>query len=96
MRHRKPFAVVPCCVFPAVFPERMLRMGPHGGTQVQVRSREQLCQWLAAMHPSIRVELVPGIPPPCNTVVYCAQYNDDGGAGGDVAGAHVPGPADPK
>mmetsp|Transcript_21652 Transcript_21652/g.40463 ORF Transcript_21652/g.40463 Transcript_21652/m.40463 type:complete len:373 (-) Transcript_21652:116-1234(-) len=59
----KPFAVVPCCVFPTKFPERKL-------DDVQVRSREQLCAYLATFHPDIKCTVAEEIPGPCNTVVW--------------------------
>eukprot|EP00756_Hemistasia_phaeocysticola_P052566 Hpha_TRINITY_DN27820_c0_g1::TRINITY_DN27820_c0_g1_i1::g.194065::m.194065 len=44
---RRPFAVVPCCVFPSLFPQRRL----HGR---QVRSHTDFCDYLQAKHPAIR------------------------------------------
>ena len=92
----KPFAVVPCCVFPSLFPHRRLVAPLHvgavgdtrgggggdGGTasaagggaggSVQVRTREQLCQFLCLKAPPgvIRRSKVPGLPGPCNDVVF--------------------------
>ena len=92
----KPFAVVPCCVFPSLFPHRRLVAPLHvgavgdtrgggggdGGTasaagggaggSVQVRTREQLCQFLCLKAPPgvIRRGKVPGLPGPCNDVVF--------------------------
>jgi hypothetical protein len=52
----KPFAVVPCCVFPAMFPDRRVRRdgegedgggGKVGGGVVPVTERRQLVRWLA-------------------------------------------------
>ena len=52
----KPFAVVPCCVFPAMFPDRRVRRdgegedggeGAAGGGDVPVTERRQLVRWLA-------------------------------------------------
>ena len=48
VRHRKPFAVVPCCVFARLFPERRT---PEGDV---VATTEQLCAWIQRQHPSIR------------------------------------------
>jgi len=45
---RKPFAVVPCCVFPKKFPERKL---PDGSP---VQSYEDFLQYLSAKHRGIR------------------------------------------
>ena len=48
----KPFAVVPCCVFPALFPDRhVTRIDSNDGTnddpRVPVTERRQLVRWLA-------------------------------------------------
>ena len=55
----KPFAVVPCCVFPAMFPHRRVRRDGEGGRDgggdtaggvgddVPVTERRQLVRWLA-------------------------------------------------
>ena len=54
----KPFAVVPCCVFPAMFPDRRVRRDGEGeggdegaagggGDDVPVTERRQLVRWLA-------------------------------------------------
>ena len=53
----KPFAVVPCCVFPAMFPDRRVRRDGEGedgdegaaggGGDVPVTERRQLVRWLA-------------------------------------------------
>eukprot|EP00747_Dinoflagellata_sp_TGD_P098835 gnl/TRDRNA2_/TRDRNA2_167571_c1_seq1.p1 gnl/TRDRNA2_/TRDRNA2_167571_c1~~gnl/TRDRNA2_/TRDRNA2_167571_c1_seq1.p1 ORF type:complete len:165 (+),score=19.03 gnl/TRDRNA2_/TRDRNA2_167571_c1_seq1:63-557(+) len=45
---RKPFAVIPCCVYAAEFPKRKLPTGK------PVRTYEQLLDFLQAMHPLIR------------------------------------------
>ena len=42
-----PFAVVPCCVFARLFPDRKVDGEP-------VTSHAQLCLWLLARHPAIR------------------------------------------
>jgi hypothetical protein len=62
LRANKPFAVVPCCVFPLLFPERQLSGQP-------VRSYEQFLDYLQAKHPAIRrheLENTPG----CNVVLW--------------------------
>mgnify|MGYP002631119903 FL=1 len=41
----KPFAVVPCCVFPALFPDR--HELTRDDTRIPVTERRQLVQWLA-------------------------------------------------
>lgn len=48
---RKPFAVVPCCVYAKDFPRRRLRSG------AAVRSYEQLLQWVAEWPGVQRCEL---------------------------------------
>jgi hypothetical protein len=44
----KPFAVVPCCVFPSAHPRRRTRDGLH------VRTHEQLCQYYLELDPSVQ------------------------------------------
>jgi hypothetical protein len=39
LHYNKPFVVVPCCVFPSLFPQRTLG-------EMQVRSHEQFCEYL--------------------------------------------------
>lgn len=68
LRDAKPFAVVPCCVFPTLFPHRRLRSG------AEVRSREQLVRYLGEKSPLVRVAVLDGVPGPCNDVVYVASY----------------------
>jgi len=48
LAHRKPFVVLPCCVFPKSNTHRMLRDGS------PVLSHEQFCVYLQEKHPSIR------------------------------------------
>lgn len=50
---RRPFAVVPCCVFAREFPHRAL---PDGGA---VRSYEELCDYLCAKAPGVRRAFLP-------------------------------------
>ena len=77
----KPFAVVPCCVYPTLFAQRRLR----GGSEV--RSLEQLCRYLcektvpARFGGTIQLETVDAIPPPCNHVVWW-RPNHPGPCGG--------------
>jgi hypothetical protein len=42
--YKKPFVVVPCCVFPNLFQER--RVSTDEGNTVPVRSHEQFCRYL--------------------------------------------------
>ena len=41
--YNKPFVVVPCCVFPNLFPQRMIRQGDE---DITVRTVESFCQYL--------------------------------------------------
>jgi hypothetical protein len=59
----KPFAVVPCCVFPSLFRERRLFNGK------TVRSLEQFIQYLLEKDTGILVQVLENVPG-CNTVVY--------------------------
>lgn len=45
LRHGRPFAVVPCCVFSDMFPERKL---PGEAGERLVRTHEDLCRWIRA------------------------------------------------
>ena len=60
----KSFAIVPCCVFPSLFPHRRDAEGS------EVRSLFSFLAYLQAKHPSIKRELVPGMLPPNNWVLY--------------------------
>ena len=53
LRRDLPFAVVPCCVFPAAFPMRRLQSG---GT---VRTYEAFCLWLLERAPGIESAFLP-------------------------------------
>ena len=68
LKYRKPFAVVPCCVFPTKFSFRKLENGE------EVRLREQLCQYLVEKGKShnieVKSEIVKEMPGPCNQVIY--------------------------
>jgi hypothetical protein len=44
-KYKKPFVVVPCCVFPNLFPQRMLQQG---NNMQPVRTVESFCQYLLA------------------------------------------------
>ena len=52
----KPFAIVPCCVFPR---QNSHRRTKDGGP---VRSYEQFIEYLLAKDPGIRREVLPGLP----------------------------------
>ena len=44
IRLKRPFVVVPCCVFPRLFSDRTIE--EQDGSMVQVRTHEQFCQYL--------------------------------------------------
>lgn len=50
---RVPFCVVPCCVFPSLFPERRLQNGK------QVKSYDDFISYLVLKYPKARVEKLP-------------------------------------
>jgi len=60
----KPFAIVPCCVFPTLFPHRYLPSGE------QVRSLESFLIYLQNKHPDIKRCIVPNLLSPTNTALY--------------------------
>ena len=53
LRLNKPFAVVPCCVFPDLFPERVARDG------APVRSYAQFLEYLRSKDPGIETAYLP-------------------------------------
>jgi len=53
VKHRKPFAVVPCCVFPNVFSMRRLADGR------PVRSYDEFCTWLCEQADGSRMAFLP-------------------------------------
>eukprot|EP00937_MAST-01D_sp_MAST-1D-sp2_P005788 g5788.t1 len=53
LAHGKPFAVVPCCVFPSLFPRRRLRSGQ------RVAKYGAFLAYLAAKHHGIRIGQLP-------------------------------------
>lgn len=60
----KPFAIVPCCVFPTLFPHRRMATGEH------VRTLESFLVYLQSKHPNIQRAVVPNLFPPNNIVLY--------------------------
>ena len=71
MRTRKPFAAVPCCVFPNDFPRRRLN-------GALVRKYEDFISYLVSLAPGhIRVEelMFEGR----NKVVYCTSWGPEPG-----------------
>jgi hypothetical protein len=61
LRYKKPFCVVPCCVFPTLFHTRTIRVRDEEGNEreVPVRSYEQFCQYLMNKHPRIQQSILP-------------------------------------
>lgn len=73
--YRKPFVVVPCCVFPNLFNERYILVPTHDATvsdigtkgegtrskekRVVVRSHDQFCKYLLAKDPRFVEEVLP-------------------------------------
>lgn len=57
LKFSKPFVVVPCCVFPNFFVNRMLNEGD--GKQVKVRTHEQFCRYLHQMDKRFVMETLP-------------------------------------
>ena len=57
LKYRKPFVVVPCCVFPRLFNQRYLMK--NDGTRVQVRSHEQFCEYLLQKDRTFKREVLP-------------------------------------
>jgi len=53
LRYNKPFAVVPCCVFPSFFPTRLL---PDGKPVV---THAQFCEYLLKLDPSLQTAELP-------------------------------------
>ena len=65
LRYRKPFCVVPCCVFPNFFPDRTVCVVAateeenDGGRRVPVRTHEQFCQYLLDKDPRFQRTVLP-------------------------------------
>mmetsp|Transcript_17834 Transcript_17834/g.30425 ORF Transcript_17834/g.30425 Transcript_17834/m.30425 type:complete len:381 (-) Transcript_17834:1133-2275(-) len=53
LRYKKPFAIVPCCVFSSEFPERFTPDGK------PVETLNDLVSWLCSKHPEIQVDYLP-------------------------------------
>lgn len=72
-RTRKPFAVVPCCVYAAEFPRRRLPGG------APVRTHDDLIAYIIAKDPAaVRVRELPFEGR--NKVVYVVEWSGGGGA----------------
>jgi len=70
VHHRRPFVVVPCCVFTRLFPHRRLASG------MEVTTRAQLVEYLCQKHPAIQQARLPFAG--ANVAVWCAHYGDSG------------------
>ena len=70
LKHNKPFAVVPCCVFWKRDPHRKTPSGK------QVRKWEQFCEYLIAKDKRIQVDSLPF--PGRNVVLYSTGGTGDG------------------
>ena len=59
--HRKPFVVVPCCVFPNLFRERYISIFDEASEvkRIPVRSHDQFCKYLLAKDPRFVMEVLP-------------------------------------
>ena len=57
LKHGKAFVVIPCCVFPNLFTERIIH--DHNGREVKVRSYEQFCQFLVNKDIRFQMEVLP-------------------------------------
>ncbi|KAL3823585.1 hypothetical protein ACHAXA_005566 [Cyclostephanos tholiformis] len=59
--HRKPFVVVPCCVFPNLFRERYISIFDEASEvkRIPVRSHDQFCKYLLAKDPRFLMEILP-------------------------------------
>lgn len=66
---RKPFAVVPCCVYALEFPRRRLEDGS------QVKSYEELLEYLVSRDP-IHIKMAELPFEGRNKVVYCTSWED--------------------
>jgi hypothetical protein len=67
LTYNKPFVVVPCCVFPNLFPQRMVQQKNDNNNNnndeeqvlVPVRTTEQFCQYLLSMDPRLQTAILP-------------------------------------
>lgn len=53
--HRRPFSIVPCCVFPYLFPDRVFRT--EDGTEAPVADWEHLVEYIAQIGSADRSRL---------------------------------------
>lgn len=89
VNRRKPFAVVPCCVYSRIFPERRLRVDapsadthrsaggdePPAARYQPVTTYEDLLAYLQQMHPAIKRAVLPGCGGK-STVLYVASLEE--------------------
>lgn len=64
LKYDKPFAVVPCCVFPSLFPNRKCKEGK------LVRTFDQFLNYLKAKNPKIQSEIIIELTGPNNICLY--------------------------
>ena len=61
VKHRKPFIVVPCCVFSRLFPDRFVpSSGTQGRNKKVVSTKDELVEWCVGLDPHhIKVSQLP-------------------------------------
>lgn len=59
LHYRKPFIVVPCCVFPNLFKDRKVPSTADESTLEPVRNHEQLCRYLVRKDSHFTIETLP-------------------------------------
>ena len=61
VKHRKPFIVVPCCVFSRLFPDRFVpSSGSQGRNKKVVSTKDELVEWCVGLDPHhIKVSQLP-------------------------------------
>ena len=60
LQYKKPFVVVPCCVFPNLFSNRFITIKEKGiMRQVPVRTHDQFCSYLSDMDEDFVIETLP-------------------------------------
>ncbi len=64
LKYNKPFAIVPCCVFPSLFPNRK------GIDGKPVRTFEQFLDYLQNKNPKIQREIIDTLSPPNNICLF--------------------------
>lgn len=76
---RIPFAVVPCCVFPSHFPNRVISFTTDSGeiVDVQVRLLEQFLDYLQIKHSNMRRATIDSMLGPNNIVLYMLSTDYD-------------------